>query len=528
MIQLFDYANFTTSLQHYINVTCSTSPCQIPINVSVDLEGVVRLEEINITTHPSRLHNESYPGDTEETTTEIFNVTILFETGENLVVNLWYNGTNYLTTEIETNTNNATYEYELEIPLVASGVTSETRTFYWNVTDSETTWESEEHSHTVNAISLVNCTGAEMVTLNFSLYNETIPRNSITGDMDAAFDIWIGDGSVLKEFNFSWTSEPYFEVCITPNSTSFQASSFQEYTATGYSTRNYYLYNATLTNATTNISLYLLTSGNSTDITVQVTDETNTGLENVIGRVQRYFIGQDAYLTIAMLRTDSDGYDIVPLDYETGWYRWIFERNGEVELITDPAKLKTTTPIFRITEAVSYYMRRYRTMLGLNFLLNFNNETNVTTFFYNDASSVPRTGCLRVIRETAIGRTQMYSNCQHLSSATITYDLTGQESARYFAVASVVDDQGNTFILDELEIPFLFGEPVFGSEGVFLTSLVVGTVFLAGVFNPIAAIILSIIALSIMVIAGFTVIRIGVLVGLAILGGIIVYFAMRR
>lgn len=439
----------------------------------------------------------------------------------NTGANLFYNGVN-------TTTNKSTLAnvdiYTSTFTTIDINISALNVTINWTY-DIFGTLNNENgqiiNTQTILQIGVDNCTDFEMRAVNFSVLlenNETLINSNIAG----FFDVWVSDSSNARSFNLTWNGVTNDAgICIFPNWTSFRADAQIEYQDVDetFAKKTYYFTNATLDNQTDLVSLFL-TNGTSL-VTFNVVDENDDAVQDVIIKVLSYDLTTDSFETTEILKTDSDGTALGQLILNTQWYQFILEFEGKVVLLTEPTKLTSTTRTFRIN-LVSDYFANYDVFLGATTSLTFNNATNRFRYTYSDPSGNVRQGCLRLVRRSVNGDSEVNQSCTSSAASTIILTIPSPVGSNlYIGTGSVGINP--TFVTDVLEHSFDQAWRQFGLAGVFVSLLIVLALALAGLPSFIISIVLAVVGLVFVNMLGFYHLNWSILVGLVISAGIFVY-----
>jgi len=331
--------------------------------------------------------------------------------------------------------------------------------------------------------------------------------------------------SVEKNISYEFRNNNTYLFCISPPTATFYADAMIEYWNTSYSIRNYYLVNASLTNTTSNISLYLVQ--NFSNITVYVRDEAGIGVEDVIVKAQRYFIGTNTYLLVAEIKTDFQGRGYIRLKPEE-WYRFVLEKDNVILRDYSPMYLDTSiTTLSFITKTIeipTYWS--YWDKIAWN--CNYNNDTRVLSCSVTDTSGLMNKVWLNV---TQIGLlTTNRSICNEYStssSVTLVCTLPENNQNKTYTYQLTAQYTGSilTYLLESGSLSF-YEALGYGLVGVFAAFFLILTLGYAGSSNPATTILFSMFGVAVSYILGlitFGVSTYMAIVGLFAAGGIIIY-----
>lgn len=428
------------------------------------------------------------------------------------------------------NTTNTTSDFSSELnDWLLNNCSSSSCNIFINLS-SETPGKTELSILTLNYSNAIldNCSTFNNTLLNFSLKDEEDPTTSLNGDIDIVIE------TPTYNYTFSVKNTSNYALCLAPSQSSVNITkamieySSKGYETSNYSVRDYYLYDTTLSSEQ-DIDLFLLKDTVGENVLFHTTDSAGANYPNVYGKIQRYYVGENVYRTVAMIYTDDQGEALTNLDLLDTWYKFILEKDGTVLKNTNPTEITSSEYYFKIYTTTAAF-ENYLAALGLSYTFTYNDTTNITRLEYNSASGIVSSVCLDITHDTLSKRETIYSHCESSNSATIFYDLTNDtESGKYFAYASVINNNGNKQTLEIIEITRVSATTtVFGLEGVTLTAFGAGTAMFIGMFNPIAPIILGLLTMFGLVKFGFFNLGTATMVSLSTAGGILIYYLRRK
>lgn len=380
------------------------------------------------------------------------------------------------------------------------------------------------NNQTVTKIFLDNCSTYNITAINFTVRNEADDSVIANATLGGYFMVWISDPNNYRAFNLSWglRDDSNYKICINPDYASLQAYAQMEYEASGYSKKTYYFINASFDNTTDNVDLYLI--ANTTAVTFTVSDQDDNVVQDVYINVLRYDLTTDSYKTVEILKTDENGQAIGNIILTDQWYKFLLTYDGATVLETEAKKILTTTQNFRINLLTDYFTN-YDYAEGVACSVTFANATNYFSYTFNDPTGNIAQGCLRVIRRDPYSDTEINESCLSTTTGTINIyigNATETDGNYYigygdvrigtqkFACASVDGDKSTAW-------------KTYGTTGVFVAFLLIVTLPMIGIWSPIAAVILILVAFITTTITGIFHLSWQYLISLIILGGIVLF-----
>jgi len=260
------------------------------------------------------------------------------------------NGKASLTRTQEFNGTSKTGEsVKFDTPLAGTNKVSKTVTGDLNVSfrGRERVMNANTDSVDVYKKILTDCTNSvDGVTgskaLEMNLYNEENRSQKLTGNIAFNFDT-THHGEHSRNYAFQKTGVKTTDLCLYPDWAEYQltgpiqyeSESSQNSLGKTFKDRQYNLVNETVDNSTDPLDFYLLSDTYATPVYFEVTDQGGDGVPGAKVKIQRYFIGENSYLTVAKSEADSKGVATTYLRVNEIYYKYTVTKDGEVLLSTD-------------------------------------------------------------------------------------------------------------------------------------------------------------------------------------------------
>jgi len=426
---------------------------------------------------------EGYETQVYETQNTQFNITIDYDEtlyAVNALLN--YDGTNYTSTETS-----KVFEVFFDVPLVDALVN---KSFFWYFTylslsnSSDTGTETTaEINQTVIPINVSDCSSGN-VTLNFTAYDEeTYSLRIQPYSFYGTFNYWIGDGDVKKTLVINNIDVNQTLVCLDVNETKYYTDAIIQYEASGFTKRDYYFNNASLTTTMNSISLIMLNTTKSTSFVIPVKDSSQRPLTDAFVYIQKYYPGNDATVTVEIVKTDDSGNALGNLEIETEDYSFIVVKDG-VTLYTSPLQKVycSSTPCTLPIQISSTGLLQYEKVGNLTSLSysgpTYNPATNMISYTYVDSSGTTSYGRLEVYRLSALGKTQICDVNSTSAAATLNCNITGHEGN--IVAEAYISRSPETFVWSESFVVSAL-KSIVSFDGLFWSFLIIGILALAGV-----------------------------------------------
>lgn len=439
---------------------------------------------------------------------------------------LFYNGTE----KTVTNTSFATYDLYSSTFLTPSiDLTQENISFYWQYeffVPGANEAERFNFTQTVDAIGFDNCSVFTTVAINMTVKNESSSSAIIDNStfIKGHFRAWKSFESNFTEFNLTWGEDfnSNYGLCIDPAGANFTIDAQLEYGADNFETKLYYFNDYSIDNVTNFLDLFL-TDG-TTQVTLTVKDFDDSVVEDAVIKVLSYDVPTDTSTTTEIVETDSNGRAFVQLVLNTEWYVFIVEVDGVIQLQTIPTKVTSSAKTLRIDLEDIRYFDRYDVTRGISHSLTWTNATKTFTFTWSDPSGDMADGCLKVSRRDVASERVLSDTCTTSTASTKSYIVTDNITDQtYVAVSYIKFADGESYILATLVQSFEQTFKKFGLTGIFMSFLLVLTLIGIGIWHPVVAVLLAIFGLIVTTILGIFAVSWGVLMGLIIMGGILIY-----
>jgi len=348
-------------------------------------------------------------------------------------------------------------------------------------------------------------------SINFSIFDELtelpIPQNATINMVsdDFVVNFTVGDGTLYVQ-----------DLIIGDYRITYSSDKFTE--------RDHYL--SVLNDSNQSVDLYLLSTGNDTDVTFTVQDNSGNEITNATIRLKRYYLSTNSYRTVAMSRTNEEGDSIINVDFNDEFYETLTTFK-EFSLRTIGARIISTTRILTLN-LIADPLTTVDTITNVNTDLTFNNLTETFSYVFTDLAGQNRKGTLTVIEITPTTETVLCTSTDTSSSATLicqvnTSNITGTFTAVGAIEINGIDVPTNIFERTIGTIKQGLNELI-GSQGIFFTILIAGTLAgLGAVVSPAVGILMFLVGLGIINFLAFTILKLSLYVTFLIIGGIIMY-----
>lgn len=458
---------------------------------------------------------------------------------------LFYNGTSYDYTA-SSNNGSGVFLNRTITTLKTGNLTGDRQvnyTFYWNITwlyngIYTSVQTPQEINQSVHQKYVDECDGGETTTIavNYSVRDED-SNAALSANFSHLYSPLSYLNNELRTHNYSEFATYGSAMCIAPAWANFSVNTFLEYSINStYDTRQYVFDNQTFDNSSRTVTLLLLNSGSSTDVTVNVRDQNDNNLEGYTVSAYKFNVDTNDYDFVQSGITDFAGQTLFQLDSALT-YRFIITLEGDEVLREDNIKLIGTSPelYFTVTIGAVSPGEAVQDTYDFDSTLIFNatggDDYNIS-FTWNDSGSSYSSVCLRVNNDTASDTTEMYNACSTLSAGFLNFSLhenkEGHFVARSYGTSNIdVSTQYFDVLYVHLNVTDLtiYGQDADVNDGLFFTSLIVLTMGGMGLAtgNPAVMILLVILGVGISTILGFLSLTKAGIMAIIAIGGFVIY-----
>jgi len=467
------------------------------------------------------VEDESYNNITYETERETFQINVTIPTGNTIyAVNLVYNDTGYVVSDIQTFDGTYQLTRVIDIPLNSPPTSNVTNNFYWNFTlvdaeENQGTQIPPSHNQTANYIDLriCNATFYNTTALNFTYMDELLDAkiNATTNatSIESTFLYWIGGGSVQKNYsyiNLTNSDASQYKFCIYPSNKTIRTDLDLEYEAVDYAPRTYYLRNATLTNVSNDIELLLLQIDYSVKFFFSLKQNMQPFTDAIV-TINKYFIGEGVYRTVGIREVDDAGEFIEYLDLDKRYQFVVVRNQTSYGTITKQASCKEAPCIIilELEEAIIDLWQGYYDIFAQNvaYSLTYNDTSGIVTYTFNDLTGLAQYFKLDVVKTKFDEAGELVCNETLYSTAgTLTCNMTAiNQTGNFMATAYI--SRSPSLIVDFLRFVRQTIKDTLGLLGIFVSFCIIVTVALVGAWNPVVGVVLTAFAILMMWILGF-------------------------
>lgn len=450
--------------------------------------------------------------------------TISLQVINNTIINnatLLWNGTSYTPT-VSSAGGIYTYSSTFTAPTVSSNTNV---TFYWNIYANEIQSNTSSYNQTILFVGMDNCSSYTVKAMTFTLYNEST-LTTMYGTLEMVFDLYLNP-LVITTYSTKYQNNYTYSICLSANATNYTFDGYMSYYNTsGYATRTYWFYHAPLNNITQNVSLYLITSGESQEVTFTIKDSVGYPYPSLYVNLQRFFPALNSYNTIQIGKSDANGQLATYLIPYNAYYKMVLLDGNTILQTYSPFLITSNAMSFNVNTSYGSYLYKYLDKIAYS--CSYNNVSLYFTCTITDTSGEVTRCYLDVMTVNTTNNQQICSVNGTSSSMTIGCYLGNTTGKTYFYSLYCNLIQGKTI----LERDFISGGsmaiipsvPIYGLEGVFLSFMIIGTLAFIGFYiNPMLGMILMFVGFFGCMAFGLLPIIPGVIVSMVLVGIIILW-----
>jgi len=349
--------------------------------------------------------------------------------------------------------------------------------------------------------------------------NQTVQNASVVMN----FDLYSLSGDFTGNASFSFKNDT-MEICLGDITDQWLTYATMQYEGndTGYQQRSYYLINYSLTNVSQDLYLYLINDVIGSRITITVMDSSGIPQPDFYVLIDRYYVAENAYKTVAVGKTDSTGQTVTYLEAYDTYYRF---------RIYDDATLKQTISSMLITSSSITLVIEEPDIIEwfeyhdkIRSICAFNETRRLTECIYNDTGSLATSVCLTSWHIQALLDNKTCDNCSTTANGVLScsYDLQQNGTHLWQLRANVTLNPKEFLTVDNAYVEMGIAN-IFGTLGVIIGFILIGTVTFTGLWHPPVAIILLVASLALTVYFGLVMFSWTTVVGIAFIGAIIIF-----
>jgi len=466
--------------------------------------------------------NRTFAPTTITTTNNLYTVNVTTATASIPTAYLVYNGTEYLTTRTGSTTNHL---FSRNLTINTNG----TYEFYWKIVYNEVDYTTYASNQTVTGVtSAVIQAGACPAGLTQVMYWSFADETNLSAITNMTvrynFQYGISDSAGATSFG-TLTDVADASLCLNTTQSATYDIGYGEldYEREDYSTRRFYVFsNTRVSNVSINTTLYSLPTASSTSFLVELRSPTLSPYVGFYTSLLRWYPNLNEYKVVEMGKTDDKGQTVKKIKIEDVDYRiGLYETDGTLVYLANPIRMVClATPCSYTINVPTDATDAFEEVQGIEVDLSY--TAGVFTLVYNDPSQNTEIMMLRV---TKMGGTSERVVCESNGTSftgILTCDVSSETGTlRAIAIRTASPERPLALlIIDTMTTVFT------GTFGLFIQFLIIVTLAFLGIVSPVVAIIMALIALVFGVLV-FKTFSYALLIGVALLGGIVIHLMKR-
>lgn len=321
--------------------------------------------------------------------------------------------------------------------------------------------------------------GYNPYSLTWNLTNESITQNiSLTPHHFNIQFLNELNGELVNDttINLELISTTYYQNYTTTNGTLYETFTVPEdytfrWSGDGYGRTRQFLY--TLSNQTeTTLIFYMIDDSNSTETKVTVYDEVSlNSVEGAIVYLQKYFIDDNEYKTVAMYTTDIAGESYFDIEHDDELYKFQVDYPfGTQKLVTEEFYVSSTTVNLYIN-LISDAMQDIFDMKNISVTLSYDEDESEFDVTWNDAYSIATEYCLYLKKWGQYSLEIVNSSCSTSTSGSVSVGGLSENATYYGLFTAKIDGVETTIASAWKEI--LTDKLGAGRFGAFMAALII-------------------------------------------------------
>ena len=240
-----------------------------------------------------------------------------------------------------------------------------------------------------------------------------------------------------QSYNYTYVDGELYADLIVPDLYQIRYEYINESGATNYGLHRQYFHQ--LTNRTHNpLDFYALKDDASTRVTINVQNsDTLQRQEGVYVLLQRFYLANNSYNTVAMYETDSQGNAYFDVELQDELYRFVLQSPfGTTLRTTTPSYLEETSYIIYTGDTQTTFANPIG--LGdINATFDWDNSTETLTVTYSDPENIYGTYTLNLYEEGVYTNTLINTSSATTSSGTLVVSYAFQNDTEYIGTMTV-------------------------------------------------------------------------------------------
>jgi hypothetical protein len=339
------------------------------------------------------------------------------------------------------------------------------------------------------------------LAVNYTFYDEINRSRFNITRVEASYKLQDRNNlSAVLGINVSIINSPrYFALCVSPKTHILKVNGTLKIIKNGFNYRHWYYHDRkdNFTGNLKNTSIYLLQDTKATLISILLTDSLDSPLTDIITEIQRFYIANNTWYTIALIKSGEDGKDAVYLQQNEADYRFNVFQNGKSVKLTTGQKLTAATYTIKIipsslTDLIS-------NIQDLTTNITYNNHTKTFRFGFYDPNNKMAGACLQSSISNTTGSYFRPANCSYGSFRGFLYSRPGNSTRGTSTGYGYIIMNGSILNFGKKTLQVIQGlhtnAQVWGKYGLFLLMMLIIGIVMTQIGSPVSVIVSLMVAL---------------------------------
>ena len=422
----------------------------------------------------------------------LFNTTIYFkraDTGDNISANFTFTSVGGFSTPVYTSNQHTGKsviftDSDWTISASSHSFSSMTNTTTINTTDHNITFFLDA------ILEIDNCSLFTDAIINFSIKNITsgLLVDNATATASGYFEITPDTLIEPIPLNITWRGNN-FQMCVKNNSINYTLEVGQmEYNSPTFQSGTYYFDDWVSTNNIThNINLFL--NENTTSVEFTVIDTEAYPVNDVLIYIMEYNLTTNSAETVSIIRTDTQGNAIGKVTKFTKRYKFLLIKDDDILLETSDIILTLDSYNFQVN-LISNYINEYDNVKNVSCSIVFDNSSKTFIYTYSDPADEITLSSLTVNKITPSRKILMGTDTSIDNVGVLSVNITDPPGNYSYVATGEFILNNNNYVCTVSEINFAEDYKIYGDSGLLVSFLLILTMILASLWNPVAAVVI--------------------------------------
>lgn len=342
-------------------------------------------------------------------------------------------------------------------------------------------------------ILFYECNESDEYAIKFTFYDEDT-RNNL---MNTHLEMEVIYFDETKLFNYDLKNQTNYTFCLNPVDSTLDTNLYLKFYTENYTNR-YYGFNNTLTNVSQDILLYTIPDSESKSV-LKITvrnKATYQYLPNIVGKLQRKYIGDGEWVTVQHSISDDYGLLLYNINEINTDYKLIFmDKENNIYETTDSMKFLCTDSVCELVYLLDI-SEAEAALDNLTVWYKYDNNTKNMTTYWNDPTGETTFINTVISKEYAAGSLLICNLSSSSTSGNHTCNLNAYSGTLYFHVYGLINGQKIHELTGFFEVDrSLLGGIIDEKSGALLSFILILSISMIGIISPVGAVIATVLGL---------------------------------